>query len=142
MLNRTLQFKWQVSDTIRNSTILAAPFIPYLIVFCGVIGDCSQEDLTRLEKFNASLDISSFSENPCPSKRPKRFFGLLYEMARLYYESNATDRGLDGIASAEMSDFIDVAALEAAAWQISPQDLLSEGSKVVEVPVEVSKTDS
>jgi hypothetical protein len=127
---------------IRNSTILAAPFIPYLIVFCGVVGDCSQQDLARLEKFNVCLSLSSYSASPCPSKRPKRFFGLLYEMARLYYESNATDRGHDGIASAEMSDFIDVAALEAAGWQLSPQELLSDGSKAVEVPLEVSRTDA
>ncbi|KAL1836185.1 hypothetical protein VTJ49DRAFT_5466 [Mycothermus thermophilus] len=80
-----------------NWTILFAPFVPFIVVFCHVIETQDRADLARLEAFVASLQ-------PYPSgtdgvERLRRLFQVLYNVASQYMESQARagqdDLGVD-----------------------------------------------
>ncbi|KAI1420453.1 fungal-specific transcription factor domain protein [Xylaria sp. FL1777] len=70
-------------------TILYAPFIPFIVIFCLVIETSDREDLTRLADFVRSLepacDVSS------SVRKLHQLCQVLYNVAELYVEAKAAE---------------------------------------------------
>lgn len=79
--NTTLGF-FDVSNSHR--TLLYAPFIPFIVVFCQVIETRDEIDLSRLQSFVASIDTGP----PVPDAAANmyRLFKALYRVALRYIE--------------------------------------------------------
>ncbi|AEO57210.1 fungal-specific transcription factor-like protein [Thermothelomyces thermophilus ATCC 42464] len=80
-------------STYMNWTILFAPFVPFIVVFCQVIETRDRADLARLEAFVSSLQpYTAVSE---AVDRLRRLFQVLYSVASQFVESQ-TGQGRDG----------------------------------------------
>ncbi|TDZ59899.1 putative transcriptional regulatory protein [Colletotrichum trifolii] len=67
-----------------NWTILFAPFVPFIVVFCQVMETQDEADLARLQAFAASIQAAKeFTE---ASARIYRLFQVLYNVAFRYVE--------------------------------------------------------
>ncbi|SPO02605.1 related to C6 transcription factor [Cephalotrichum gorgonifer] len=67
-------------------TILYAPFIPFIVLFCHIIESQNiDEDLSRLSEFIASLEGSRGASKA--SEKLHRLCQVLYNVARLYLEA-------------------------------------------------------
>lgn len=68
---------WFSTDKLR--TLLFAPFIPFIVIFCHVIETQDEADLTRLQDFVTSIQsASSVSE---PAAKIQRLFQVLCRIA-------------------------------------------------------------
>lgn len=77
----------QATD-ILDRTILYAPFVPFIVIFCHVIETTDLTDLDRLHSFVASLDPAiKLSE---ATARLQRLFQVLYNVALKYVEIRAS----------------------------------------------------
>ncbi|KAK4243720.1 fungal-specific transcription factor-like protein [Corynascus novoguineensis] len=80
-------------STYMNWTILFAPFVPFIVVFCQVIETRDKGDLARLEAF-----VNSLLPHPAVSEavdKLRRLFQALYSVASQVVESQ-TGTGKDG----------------------------------------------
>jgi hypothetical protein len=77
---------------IHTRTILYAPFIPFIVIFCHVIETSSAGDLQKLEVFVQSLQ--SACETSQAVDKLHRLSNVLYNVAVLYIEAKA-QQGLD-----------------------------------------------
>ncbi|KAI1379263.1 fungal-specific transcription factor domain-containing protein [Hypoxylon crocopeplum] len=68
-------------------TILYAPFIPFIVIFCLVIETSSAEDLARLAEFVQSLDAASGLSSSI--SKLHQLCQVLYNVAQLYIEAKA-----------------------------------------------------
>jgi hypothetical protein len=68
-------------------TILFAPFVPFIVLFCQVIETRDRTDLARLEGFIASLQPHTASTEAVDKLR--RLFQVLYSVASQYVGSQA-----------------------------------------------------
>jgi hypothetical protein len=66
-------------------TILFAPFVPFIVLFCQVIETRDRTDLTRLERFIASLQPHTASSEAVDKLR--RLFQVLFSVASQYVGS-------------------------------------------------------
>lgn len=83
--------KWISLTAVR--TILFAPFVPFIVVFCQVIETRDKRDLARLEAF-----VNSLLPHPAVSEafdKLRRLFQALYSVASQVVESQ-TGTGKDG----------------------------------------------
>ncbi|KAK4149344.1 hypothetical protein C8A00DRAFT_18946 [Chaetomidium leptoderma] len=74
-------------STYMNWTILFAPFVPFIVLFCQVIETKDRTDLIRLEAFVASLQPHPTVTEAVDKFR--RLFQVLYNVASQYVESQA-----------------------------------------------------
>ncbi|KAM0280065.1 hypothetical protein ACHAQH_004261 [Verticillium albo-atrum] len=86
-------------------TLLFAPFIPFIVIFCQVIETQDQEDLARLHAF-----ITSIKNAPTVSDaaaRMHRLFQVLYSVALRYVEFRvSTPPAQQAQANAEMNTYL------------------------------------
>ncbi|KAI2602767.1 fungal-specific transcription factor domain-containing protein [Hypoxylon sp. NC1633] len=68
-------------------TILYAPFIPFIVIFCLVIETSSEEDLRRLAEFVQSLEAATDLSHSIAKLH--RLCEVLYTVAQLYIEAKA-----------------------------------------------------
>lgn len=66
-------------------TILFAPFVPFIVLFCNVIETKDQMDLARLQAFVASLQLESAVSEAADKLR--RLFQVLLSVASHYVET-------------------------------------------------------
>ncbi|GAB1321099.1 Zn(2)-C6 fungal-type domain-containing protein [Madurella fahalii] len=66
-------------------TILFAPFVPFIVLFCHVIETKDKTDLARLQAFVASLQLDCTV--PEAVDKLRRLFQILYSVASQYIES-------------------------------------------------------
>ncbi|KAF5021506.1 hypothetical protein F66182_6449 [Fusarium sp. NRRL 66182] len=86
-------------------TLLFAPFIPFIVVFCQVIETQDQTDLARLHSFCTSME-SSLSLSDAAAKT-YRLFQVLYTIALRYVEFRTTTPTADQTqASAELNTYL------------------------------------
>ncbi|KAJ0158667.1 putative transcriptional regulatory protein C11D3.07c [Colletotrichum tanaceti] len=88
-----------------NWTILFAPFVPFIVIFCQVMETSDATDLTRLQGFVASIqDAKEFTE---ASARLCRLFQVLYNVAFRYVEMrNNSQQSSQAQASQEMDKYL------------------------------------
>ncbi|OJJ48964.1 hypothetical protein ASPZODRAFT_60720 [Penicilliopsis zonata CBS 506.65] len=79
-------------------TVLYAPFVPFIVIFCHVIeGSDTQDDLARLTEFVASLEpLCSLSE---AINKLHRLCAVLSSVATLYIEAQAQKQEDETLAS-------------------------------------------
>ncbi|KAG7142068.1 hypothetical protein HYQ45_001493 [Verticillium longisporum] len=86
-------------------TLLFAPFIPFIVIFCQVIETQDQEDLARLHAF-----ITSIKNAPAVSDaaaKMHRLFEVLYSVALRYVEFRvSTPPAQQAQANAEMNTYL------------------------------------
>ncbi|PYH87834.1 fungal-specific transcription factor domain protein [Aspergillus ellipticus CBS 707.79] len=68
-------------------TILYAPFVPFIVIFCHAITESSWDDLARLEDFVASLQPNCFLSEAIA--KLYQLCQILSNVARLYMEAKA-----------------------------------------------------
>ncbi|KAK4184954.1 putative transcriptional regulatory protein [Podospora australis] len=71
-------------STYMHWTILMAPFVPFIVIFCHVIETKDREDLARLQAFVTSLQLESSVTEAVEKLR--RLFQVLYSVASFYIE--------------------------------------------------------
>ncbi|KAL2158090.1 hypothetical protein VTH06DRAFT_4658 [Thermothelomyces fergusii] len=81
-------------STYMNWTILFAPFVPFIVIFCQVIETRDKTDLARLEAFVSSLQPYTASSEAVEKLR--RLFQVLHSVASQFVESQ-TGHGRDGL---------------------------------------------
>ncbi|WQF79624.1 hypothetical protein CDEST_04638 [Colletotrichum destructivum] len=88
-----------------NWTILFAPFVPFIVIFCQVMETSDATDLARLQGFVASIqDAKEFTE---ASARLCRLFQVLYNVAFRYVEMrNSSQQTGQAQASQEMDKYL------------------------------------
>ncbi|KAK4220323.1 fungal-specific transcription factor domain-containing protein [Rhypophila decipiens] len=76
-------------------TILFAPFVPFIVLFCQVIETKDRDDLSRLQAFVVSIQSSNSREGGVSEAvdRLCRLFQVLYSVASHYVESYAAGGG-------------------------------------------------
>ncbi|TGJ78506.1 hypothetical protein E0Z10_g10258, partial [Xylaria hypoxylon] len=70
-------------------TILYAPFIPFIVIFCLVIETSDGEDLTRLADFVRSLELAC--EVSSSVRKLHQLCQVLYNVAELYVEAKVAE---------------------------------------------------
>lgn len=68
-------------------TLLFAPFIPFIVIFCNVMETRDQADLVRLDAFIISIQSASTVSEP--AAKMHRLFQVLYNIASRYLELHA-----------------------------------------------------
>ncbi|KAK6219968.1 fungal specific transcription factor [Colletotrichum tabaci] len=88
-----------------NWTILFAPFVPFIVIFCQVMETSDATDLARLQGFVSSIqDAKEFTE---ASARLCRLFQVLYNVAFRYVEMrNSSQQTGQAQASQEMDRYL------------------------------------
>ncbi|KAL0943723.1 fungal specific transcription factor domain-containing protein [Colletotrichum truncatum] len=88
-----------------NWTILFAPFVPFIVIFCQVMETSESEDLARLQAFVDSIQAAKeFTE---ASARLYRLFQVLYNVALRYVElRNNSKRSEQAQATQEMDKYL------------------------------------
>jgi hypothetical protein len=75
----------KLKKVIAHRTILYAPFVPFIVIFCHIIETANVEDLNRLRDFIESLQsVCTVSEGV---EKLHRLFQVLYNVASLYLEA-------------------------------------------------------
>ncbi|CAI4210955.1 unnamed protein product [Parascedosporium putredinis] len=94
-------------------TLLYAPFIPFIVIFCHVIETQDREDLARLHAFNVSMQTSpTVSE---AAGKMYRLFQVLYTVALRYVEFRTSTPQPDQMeASAQMDAYLSVLGFPSA----------------------------
>ncbi|KAM5383562.1 hypothetical protein ACJZ2D_002011 [Fusarium nematophilum] len=88
-----------------NWTLLFAPFIPFIVVFCQVIETQDQTDLARLQSFVTSMESSSAVSEA--AAKMHRLFQVLYTVALRYIEyCTCTPPADQTQASAELNTYL------------------------------------
>ncbi|KAM0343698.1 hypothetical protein ACHAPU_008289 [Fusarium lateritium] len=86
-------------------TLLFAPFIPFIVVFCQVIETQDQTDLARLHSFCTSVDTTIPLSDA--AGKTHRLFQVLYTVALRYIEFRTTTPPPDQTqASAELNNYL------------------------------------
>ncbi|KAF5658365.1 C6 transcription factor [Fusarium heterosporum] len=86
-------------------TLLFAPFIPFIVVFCQVIETQDQTDLARLHSFCTSLDTTIPLSDA--AAKTHRLFQVLYTVALRYIEFRTTTPPPDQTqASVELNNYL------------------------------------
>ncbi|KAG9501242.1 hypothetical protein J7337_006926 [Fusarium musae] len=94
---------WGNADMIR--TLLFAPFIPFIVVFCQVIETQDQTDLARLHSFCTSLETTIQLSDA--AAKTYRLFQVLYTVALRYIEFRTSTPPADQTqASAELNNYL------------------------------------
>ncbi|KAF4441897.1 hypothetical protein F53441_11857 [Fusarium austroafricanum] len=102
-------------------TLLFAPFIPFIVVFCQVIETQDQTDLARLHSFCTSLETTIPLSDA--AAKTYRLFQVLYTVALRYIEFRTTTPPADQTqASAELNNYL-------AALGFPPAGLSSGGQE-------------
>ncbi|KAL4816217.1 hypothetical protein BDW67DRAFT_55560 [Aspergillus spinulosporus] len=79
-------------------TLLFAPFVPFIVIFCHVMETQDQADLARLEAFVDSINAAfTVSE---PAARMHRLFQVLYKIAARYLELRIQSNGRESFVPA------------------------------------------
>jgi hypothetical protein len=71
-------------------TILYAPFVPFIVIFCHVIETSDKDDLRRLEEFVNSLHNSRTASGAIDKLH--RLCRIMCDVALLYVEAKATEK--------------------------------------------------
>lgn len=81
--------KFSLFSIYMHWTILFAPFVPFIVLFCQVIETRDRTDLARLQGFVVSIQSSNTREGGVsePVDRLCRLFQVLYSVASHYVES-------------------------------------------------------
>jgi hypothetical protein len=99
----THMVSWDNADMIR--TLLFAPFIPFIVVFCQVIETQDQTDLARLHSFCTSLETTIQLSDA--AAKTYRLFQVLYTVALRYIEFRTSTPPADQTqASAELNNYL------------------------------------
>ncbi|KAL4723265.1 hypothetical protein ACLX1H_009755 [Fusarium chlamydosporum] len=86
-------------------TLLFAPFIPFIVVFCQVIETQDQNDLARLHNFCTSVETTITLSDA--AAKTHRLFQVLYTVALRYIEYRTTTPPADQTqASAELNNYL------------------------------------
>ncbi|RGP59628.1 hypothetical protein FLONG3_11144 [Fusarium longipes] len=86
-------------------TLLFAPFIPFIVVFCQVIETQDQNDLARLHHFCTSVETTITLSDA--AAKTHRLFQVLYTVALRYIEFRTTTPPADQTqASAELNNYL------------------------------------
>ncbi|KAG5811321.1 hypothetical protein H9Q74_004839 [Fusarium xylarioides] len=86
-------------------TLLFAPFIPFIVVFCQVIETQDQTDLARLHSFCTSLETTIQLSDA--AAKTHRLFQVLYTVALRYIEFRTSTPPADQTqASAELNNYL------------------------------------
>ncbi|KAI8410230.1 hypothetical protein FOFC_10084 [Fusarium oxysporum] len=86
-------------------TLLFAPFIPFIVVFCQVIETQDQTDLARLHSFCTSLETTIQLSDA--AAKTYRLFQVLYTVALRYIEFRTSTPPADQTqASAELNNYL------------------------------------
>ncbi|KAH6955203.1 fungal-specific transcription factor domain-containing protein [Fusarium avenaceum] len=86
-------------------TVLFAPFIPFIVVFCQVIETQDQTDLARLHSFCTSMETSIPLSDA--AGKTHRLFQVLYTVALRYIEFRTTSPPPEQTqASAELNNYL------------------------------------
>ncbi|KAJ4024118.1 hypothetical protein NW766_000350 [Fusarium irregulare] len=86
-------------------TLLFAPFIPFIVVFCQVIETQDQTDLARLHNFCTSVETTITLSDA--AAKTHRLFQVLYTVALRYIEFRTTTPPADQTqASAELNNYL------------------------------------
>lgn len=76
-----------MTDNTNRRTILYAPFVPFIVIFCHIIETSDAADLHRLRDFIDSLQPTcAVSEG---IEKLHRLFSVLYNVAMLYVEAKS-----------------------------------------------------
>lgn len=86
-------------------TILFAPFVPFIVLFCHTIEVSSRTDLHRLEEFVTSLEPNRGSSEAIDKMH--RLCQVLSSVAGLYLEAKAQARTLESDAMASVGQEFD-----------------------------------
>ncbi|CAM1508091.1 Fc.00g049390.m01.CDS01 [Cosmosporella sp. VM-42] len=101
-------------------TVLFAPFIPFIVIFCQVIETRDQTDLARLHAFITSIQ-SAPSVSDAAAKM-YRLFQVLYSVALRYIElQNTTPPVGQSQASAELDNYLAVLGFPSAGFDNQQQ---------------------
>lgn len=85
-------------------TILYAPFVPFIVIFCHVIETSDKEDLRRLEEFVTSLQVSRAVSGAVDKLH--RLCRIMCDVAALYVEAKeAENRAADANMTPLGNDF-------------------------------------
>ncbi|KAM0328786.1 hypothetical protein ACHAQA_005200 [Verticillium albo-atrum] len=86
-------------------TLLFAPFIPFIVIFCHVIETQDQEDLARLNAFVTSIQNAPTVSDA--AAKMHRLFQVLYSVALRYVEFRiSTPPAQQAQANAEMNTYL------------------------------------
>ncbi|KAL7757124.1 hypothetical protein ACKLNR_014117 [Fusarium oxysporum f. sp. zingiberi] len=105
-------------------TLLFAPFIPFIVIFCHVIETQDEADLTRLQAFVTSIQsASSVSE---PAAKIQRLFQVLCRIAMCYVKFRYSTSLVDGYQeSSKIDGYLDALGFSSTSGGIpSRQDHL------------------
>ena len=93
------------NNTDETRTLLFAPFIPFIVVFCQVIETQDQTDLARLHSFCTSVETTITLSDA--AAKTHRLFQVLYTVALRYIEFRTTTPPADQTqASAELNNYL------------------------------------
>ncbi|GKU01982.1 hypothetical protein FLAG1_03094 [Fusarium langsethiae] len=113
-------------------TLLFAPFIPFIVVFCQAIETQDQSDLARLHNFCTSVETTITLSDA--AAKMHRLFQVLYTVALRYIEFRTTTPTADQTqASAELNTYLAAlgfppAGLSNGGQQPSPMDAAQAGA--------------
>ncbi|KAM0239183.1 hypothetical protein ACHAPO_003154 [Fusarium lateritium] len=113
-------------------TLLFAPFIPFIVVFCQAIETQDQSDLARLHNFCTSVETTITLSDA--AAKMHRLFQVLYTVALRYIEFRTTTPTADQTqASAELNTYLAAlgfppAGLNNGGQQPSPMDAAQAGA--------------
>ncbi|KAL3594100.1 hypothetical protein FPOAC2_08405 [Fusarium poae] len=113
-------------------TLLFAPFIPFIVVFCQAIETQDQSDLARLHNFCTSVETTITLSDA--AAKMHRLFQVLYTVALRYIEFRTTTPTADQTqASAELNTYLAAlgfppAGLNNGGQQPSPMDATQAGA--------------
>jgi hypothetical protein len=71
-------------------TILYAPFVPFVVLFCHVIGTSDQEDLERLGNFLTGLETARAVSRAID--KLYRLCKIMYDIAKMYVEAKESEK--------------------------------------------------
>lgn len=71
-------------------TILYAPFVPFVVLFCHVIGTSDQDDLRRLGDFVAGLEATRTVSRAID--KLYRLCRIMYDVAKMYVEAKESEK--------------------------------------------------
>ena len=87
-----------MSLTLLSRTILFAPFVPFIVLFCQVIETKDRTDLSRLQAFVVSIQSRNGGNGSVSEAvdRLCRLFQVLYSVASHYVESHTSGSSYTG----------------------------------------------
>ncbi|ENH64121.1 Putative transcriptional regulatory protein C11D3.07c [Fusarium oxysporum f. sp. cubense race 1] len=92
-------------------TLLFAPFIPFIVIFCQVIETQDKEDLNRLRTFVASIQPAAAASSA--ATKLHRLFQVLYNVATRYVELSAS-RDVQPQDTEEMDTYLKLLGMQSS----------------------------